>query len=140
IIELATDQPGFEVDATYQLKPDLFIPPHYRPLSDDILKNIIPVEIKEIDKLTHYPYQNELEYKLRSDHQKLLKRINFLARESKVRDLTEVELSEQKNLREIYIKSLRNTVQTSMESIKMENEDGEYELLKRKESKNNETA
>ncbi len=140
IIELATNQPGFEVDTTYQLKPDLFIPPHYRPLSDAILKNIIPVEIKEIDTLTHYPYQNELEYKLWSDHQKLLKRINFLARESKVRDLTEVELSEQKELREIYIKSLRNTIQTSMESIKMENEDGEYELLKRKESKNNETA
>src|SRR5690606_21151 len=55
IVELATEKPGFEVDEIYQLKPELFIPPHYRPLNEDILRNLIPIEIKEIDKLTHYP-------------------------------------------------------------------------------------
>lgn len=54
----------------------------------------------------------------------LLDRINELARKKKSKGLTESELTEQKKLREEYIKLFRNQVEEQLATIKVVDEEG----------------
>ena len=62
-----------------------------------------------------------------------IERINQLARKKKAEGLTEEELNEQARLRLQYLKELRESMQATLDQVYIENEDGEYEKLQKKE-------
>ena len=62
-------------------------------------------------------------------------RINTLYHKSKSVGLTPEEREEQKRLRKEYIKSIRASLRSSLDSIDMENEDGSYTNLGEKYGK-----
>jgi len=135
IIELASYTPGFEVDEPYQEAPDLFMPPHYEDLRDEVESKMYPLFIRPINKLTEYPYENKTEYLHWKSHQELLAKINYYAKESKLRTLTEAELEERAKLRQDYVKRIRGAIEDNLESIQIEDKDGNYQELKKKEGK-----
>ncbi len=51
--------------------------------------------------------------------QEKLDRINFLANKKKVEGLTEAELSEQKTLREEYLKAFRSSFRKQLDNIEI---------------------
>ncbi|MGI6696422.1 MAG: DUF896 domain-containing protein [Christensenellales bacterium] len=61
-----------------------------------------------------------------------IERINALARKKKAGGLTEEEAAEQAALRQQYLKEFRESFQSQLESIYIENEDGQYEKLRKK--------
>ncbi|MGI6687249.1 MAG: DUF896 domain-containing protein [Christensenellales bacterium] len=61
-----------------------------------------------------------------------IERINALARKKKAKGLTEEEAAEQAALRQQYLKEFRESFQSQLESIYVENEDGQYEKLRKK--------
>lgn len=62
-----------------------------------------------------------------------IERINELARKKKAEGLTEDELNEQARLRLQYLKELRESMQATLDQVYIENEDGVYEKLQKKE-------
>ena len=64
---------------------------------------------------------------------KLMERINELARKKKAEGLSEEELLEQARLRTQYLQEFRAGMQATLEQIWIENEDGVYEKLQRKD-------
>lgn len=132
IIELATLTPGFETDSEYKEAPDLYMPPHYMHLKDEVEAKLMPLFVKNIDSLYEYPYQNKDEYERWKAHQDLLNKINYYAKEAKVRTLTDKEIEERQELRHRYVKSIRGAIQNNLENIKIEDEDGDFQELKRK--------
>ena len=62
-----------------------------------------------------------------------IERINELARKKKEEGLTEDELNEQARLRLQYLKELRESMQATLDQVYIENEDGVYEKLQKKE-------
>jgi glyoxalase family protein len=134
-IELASFTPGFEVDEPYQEAPDLFMPPHYEDLRDEVESKMYPLFVRPIEKLTEYPYENKTEYLHWKSHQELLAKINYYAKESKLRSLTEAEIEERAKLRQEYVKRIRGAIEDNLESIQIEDKDGNYQELKKKEGK-----
>ena len=56
--------------------------------------------------------------------QETLDRINELYHKSKAEGLTDAETAEQKELRALYIKAIRENLRGQLESIKIQNPDG----------------
>ncbi len=133
MIELATLTPGFEVDDTYKEVPDLYMPPHFEALSVEVEDKVMPLFVRPIDKLIEYPYQNKEEYTHWKSHQELLAKINYFAKEAKVRQLTEEETKQRAKLRQEYVKRIRGAIEDNLESIQVEDKDGNYKELKKKE-------
>lgn len=67
--------------------------------------------------------------------QKLIDRINELYRKSKAEGLTSEELDEQKRLRQEYIAAYRQSLVSSLESIKIVNPDGSVIDVKERHDK-----
>lgn len=67
-----------------------------------------------------------------------LDRINELARASKVRELTEEEKAEQKQLRQEYVMLVHNNLRGQLQSISVQYPDGTIKPLKPKSEKDNE--
>lgn len=132
IIELATLTPGFEKEQIDEVNPALFMPPHFEHLRSEIEAEMMPLFVKSIDKLVHYPYQNKETYLLWENHQELLTKINHYAKESKVRTLTPDEQKERETLRKAYVKSVTGSVAASLENVMIEDESGNYKDLKKK--------
>ncbi len=65
-------------------------------------------------------------------NQKKIDRINELARASKVRELTDAEKAEQKQLREEYIVAYRASLRGILDNTVIERPDGSRESLKKK--------
>jgi uncharacterized protein YnzC (UPF0291/DUF896 family) len=63
----------------------------------------------------------------------LIKRINELARKKKETGLREEELAEQAALRAQYLQAFRSSLEATLEQIWIENEDGVYEKLQKKQ-------
>lgn len=61
-----------------------------------------------------------------------VERINYLARESKLRALTPEELSEQKLLRAEYVAEIRASLGGTLENTVIKRPDGSVEKLKKK--------
>ena len=61
-----------------------------------------------------------------------IKRINELAHISKERSLTEEEAEEQKKLRRIYIDSVKANLNVQLESIRIQDENGNLVPLKKR--------
>lgn len=64
---------------------------------------------------------------------KQIERINELARKQKAEGLCEEELAEQAALRAQYLREFRANMEAQLEMIMIENEDGEYEKLQKKQ-------
>jgi len=60
-------------------------------------------------------------------------RINALARKQKAEGLSEEETSEQLALRREYLRQVRESMRQQLDSIYIEDEDGQYEKLQKKE-------
>lgn len=131
-IELATTTPGFVSDTVYLEEPKLFIPPHYKHLEEKSLDTLMPLFIRPVNQLVTYPYQNKEEYIVWHDHQLLLKDINFYARLSKERTLTQKEIETRDTLRHKYIESVTGLVLDQMKRVKVKDEKGEFQSLKEK--------
>lgn len=63
----------------------------------------------------------------------LIERINALARKKKAEGLTDEELAEQARLRMAYLSEFRAGMEATLEQIWIENEDGVYEKLQKKQ-------
>lgn len=61
-----------------------------------------------------------------------IKRINELARLSKVRDLNNDEIEERDRLRKEYILSIRKNLRSQLDSIRVKEDDGTIRKLKKK--------
>jgi glyoxalase family protein len=64
----------------------------------------------------------------------LIDRINALARMQKAGGLSDEEICEQAQLRKTYIRELREGMQAQLEQIWIQNEDGTYEKVQKKDS------
>lgn len=63
----------------------------------------------------------------------LIDRINELARKKKTEGLCDLELKEQADLRKQYLAEFRQSLEATMDQIWIENEDGVYEKLQKKD-------
>lgn len=61
-----------------------------------------------------------------------IERINQLARLAKERELTPEEAQERQALRQEYLASVRQNMRSTLDSMLVENEKGEYEPLKKR--------
>lgn len=59
-------------------------------------------------------------------------RINELARKSRTIGLNEAEAAEQKHLRAQYLREMRENMEQTLQSIRVEQEDGTYQPIKKK--------
>lgn len=66
------------------------------------------------------------------DAQKI-ERINYLARASRERELTEAEKTEQAQLRKEYIEAYRNSLENQLKNIVVEEKDGTRHKLNRRD-------
>lgn len=62
--------------------------------------------------------------------QEKIDRINYLARESKARELTKEEIVERAELRAEYISSIRRNLRHSLDNMSIEEPDGSIHKLK----------
>ena len=62
-----------------------------------------------------------------------IERINELARKKKTVGLTEAEVAEQAALRAQYLKEFRENMEATLRSVRVEQEDGSYKPLVKKE-------
>lgn len=67
------------------------------------------------------------------DNKELMERINQLARKQKAEGLSMEELEEQARLRNEYLTAFREGMRATLENIWIENEDGVYEKLQKKQ-------
>ncbi len=65
--------------------------------------------------------------------QEQIARINELARKSRTIGLTEVEVEEQQRLRTQYLREFRANMEQTLQSVRVEQEDGAYLPLKKKQ-------
>lgn len=63
----------------------------------------------------------------------LIERMNALARKRKAEGLTEAETAEQAELRRRYLKAFREGMEAQLDQIWLEQEDGSYEKLRKKQ-------
>ena len=66
--------------------------------------------------------------------EKLLARINALANKAKTQELTEVELKEQNDLRQEYLKLFRAGLRQQLDNAKIKDLDGTISPLERKKT------
>ncbi len=65
----------------------------------------------------------------------LIDRLNFLARKKKAGGLTGEEQAEQEALRQTYLRQFREGMEAVLDQVLIQNKDGEYEKLRKKDQK-----
>ncbi|MBN3490308.1 VOC family protein [Acholeplasma equirhinis] len=130
MIELAATGPGFEKSDTNN--PELYIPEQFKQYEAQVKSELFPLFIREVDRLQNYTYQNLEEFNTFDSHQKLLSEINRLARKSKSEGLTEEETIYRNELRRKYVESITGMIVQNLENVKVEDENKEFQQLKRK--------
>ena len=133
LIELATDIPGLTVDEPLDTLGQTFVvPEEFAHLKEGYEGLMYPLFIRQIDTLEDYPYETKSQYDSYITHTNRLNRINELARLSKQRELTSLEIEERTRLRKEYLQAIRSTVSMSMGTISYETETGEQVKLAKK--------
>lgn len=133
LIELATDGPGLTVDEPIDTLGQTFIvPEEFIHLKEGYAGLLYPLFVREIKTLEDYPYETKSQYDSYMTHKNRLNRINELARLSKERELTSLEIEERARLRKEYVQAIRSTVSMSMGSISYETETGEQVKIAKK--------
>lgn len=106
LIELATVGPGMTVDeAVGELGTHFIIPAHYQNEEEAIRQRMMPIFIRELDKLRTYNYRNRAEYEIAVKKESVLKEINRYARIEQERELDTTELFELARLRKEFIET-----------------------------------
>lgn len=133
-IELSTLEPGFNINDIDDKASKLYLPEHFEEKRKELEDTLIPVYVKETNEIKTYKYKNKEEFEMYKYHQDLLTRLNELARISKNRTLTESELEERNNLREKYVLNIRKGFTSLIDTVKIEDEDGNLNKIERKKS------
>lgn len=120
IIELSTMKPGFNKESFDDKAENLFLPPHYENMREEIIKNLIPVYVTEVNKLKRHHFADHDGYLDAKRFDFVLRRLNELAVLKKDRDLSDIEVNEQKELRQEYINVFKNNFKNTLESIEVE--------------------
>lgn len=128
LIELATEKPGMtEDESVSELGTNFLIPPHFKNLPKETFDHLMPLEVKEVTKLTKYDYIDMESYKSSHRHRDILNEINLLARKAKTEGLTEAELERRAILRKEYVASVTGGVRNMVEKVKLVDEEGNEE-------------
>lgn len=128
LIELASEKPGMTVDESVaHLGSKFIIPPHFRNLPKETFENLMPLEVKEVNKLTKYDYIDKESYITANRHKEVLKQINLLAKKAKETGLTEEEMKQRETLRHEYVKSITSGVRNMVEKVKLVDDEGNEE-------------
>ena len=128
LIELATEKPGMiQEEKVEDLGKTFLIPPHFQNLPKETFDHLMPLEVKEVTKLTKYDYIDMKSYKSSLRHRELLNEINLLARKAKTEGLTEAELERRAILRKEYVASVTGGVRNMVEKVKLVDQDGNEE-------------
>lgn len=94
LIELATLSPGLMVDESIEsLGGHLIIPEHFKAVSQEVMDTLMPIEVREVDKLEGYGYRNRYEFNLIRKRQAIIKEILALKTLEKVKGLSKDESS-----------------------------------------------
>lgn len=132
IIELATRNPGMtNAPETFTDEDGFTLPSFHEHLREELKKELYPIFARPITELKRYKYTNREQYESQVEHQKLLQRINELAKLAKERELTEEEIEERTTLRQKYVKRVVGTVKQNMDAVHIEDEEGNQQKLKR---------
>ena len=100
LIELATEGPGFLVDESVEdLGSNLLIPPHYVFIEDEIRDTLMPIEVREIDKLESYGYRDRYEFEILRKKEAIKKEILALKQKQKEESLSEEEQTRLEDLK-----------------------------------------
>lgn len=132
LIELATDLPGMLIDETDASSDEIKIPPHFEHLREEILNEMMPLFVREITELRSYSYEDKATYEGFIYHKNLLDKINYYAKESKVRQLTQEELADRDILRKEYVKIITGQIRQNLDNVMIEDKNGEYKKLEKK--------
>src|SRR5690554_4595043 len=133
IIEVSTEAPGFLEFGIDDQGKELFLPPHYEHLREELESTMTPIVVREVSELKKYHYEGVEEYNAFVRHQTVLARINEIAGIAKERDLTEEELSERDLLRKEYVKTIKNNVSGMTENIEYVDQFGHLQKLNKKD-------
>lgn len=107
LFELATLGPGMMVDEPFETLGEAFIvPEHFKEKTDEILAQLAPIEVREIDQLHTYSYRDRQEYEFLKKRQDVVDQIAAIKRKDVLTDKDEASL---KALRETF-KTLRETL------------------------------
>jgi glyoxalase family protein len=120
IVELSTMKPGFNMEEFDDRAEKLFFPPHFEANREEIESNLIPVYVNEVSKLKRHHYLDSIGYLDANRFDFVLRRLNELAKLKNTRDLSELEIKEQKELRDEYINVFKNNFKNTLESIEVE--------------------
>src|SRR5690606_26214589 len=104
----------------------------FKQYEAQVKSELFPLFVREVDRLQNYTYQNLEEFNAFDSHQKLLSEINRLARKSKSEGLTEEETVYRNELRRKYVESITGMIVQNLENVKIEDENKEFQQLKRK--------
>ncbi|CCV64367.1 Glyoxalase domain protein [Alteracholeplasma palmae J233] len=126
--ELATQTPGMLIDESIdQLGKNFIIPEQFTNLDKNQLNQLMPLFIKENQKLTKYDYIDKKSFDEINRHKVVLQEINKLARIAKERELTPDEFKLRKELREEYVSSITRGVRNMIEKVQVVDKDGNVE-------------
>ena len=104
LIELATVGPGFTIDETEdQLGQQFIVPDTFKDDEAQILAEIMPLEVREIEELSSYGYRNREEYEIWKRRNEIRLKINEYSRAKDKRELTPEEREELARLRREFI-------------------------------------
>ncbi|MHC5268785.1 VOC family protein [Enterococcus sp. LJL98] len=101
LIELSTEGPGVLVDEPLEtLGETLLIPPHYAAKTPAILADLMPLQVRPIEKMGEYGYRNRYEYEILEKKKEIKHQIKQLKARQKERALTQAEENELQLLRQ----------------------------------------
>lgn len=111
---------------------ELYLPKHYEEFRSHLEETLIPIFVKPVKELKEYKYQTKEQYDDYYYHQGLLTKINEYAQIAKKRDLTVKEAKERQVLREEYLNSFRKGFVSLIDTISIEDENGNVNKVERK--------
>lgn len=104
LIELATEGPGFTIDETADSLGSTFIVPEaYKDEEEEILAELMPLEVREVDELGSYGYRNREEYEIWKRRNEIRSEINEYSKIQSERSLSEDEQEELAELRRAFM-------------------------------------
>lgn len=103
LFELSTKSPGMMLDESEEeLGKSFIIPQHFLDQTNEILKRIVPIEVRPIERLTTYSYRTLNEYEFVKRRQNILEQINKIKAKDTLNANDEKELE---SLREAFKQS-----------------------------------
>lgn len=116
IIELSTLKPGFDQNEIDKFGENLYLPNHFETYRAELEKTLIPIKVRQINKLRKYSYETQDGFKKEEEHFELIDQINYYANK---KDLTEEEKIIRDKLRRKYIDNIKSNFKNVLESIEV---------------------